>query len=859
MFRWACAMSRVGLMVVIGLGSAAAQSKPQGVPVTGTVLDPSRTATSDATVTLRQGPDSVVSSVTSDASGKFRFDAVPDGTYSIEVQHDGFRLSVTPLRVRANPPAPLTIVLTLAQLVSEVSVNGDEPAQISTEIAENRDAASVDQDMLERMPVFDQDYVAAMSAFLDAASMGTGGPQLMVNGVEATTVPVSASAIQEVRINQNPYSADIARPGRGTIEIITKEGTTAYHATLNFIFRDSALNAQNPFAATKAPEQRRILEGMLSGPVGHSQNTSFLLSGHRQEEDLQSTVFAQGLSGPIQESVPSPRRDSQLSVRVGHQFRPEHAVYWQYNEWDYPSSNQGVGGFVLPEAATNSKQWERELLFNDRMALSLKWLIQSQILFGMERHDTFGVSSAPKIVVQDAFTSGGAQTDRLDTEKHVQLNEIVSYASGKHVVKFGLNVPDWSRRGIVNHNNLAGTYFFSSLQNFSAQLPYAFRQQQGSGEVVYWQKEMGLFVQDDFRVRPSLSLSVGLRYNWQNYLHENTQFAPRFAFAYSPDQKRKIVFRGGAGIFYDRTGAGPPGDLLLYDGQRLRNILITDPLYPNPFAGGGTLGAQPSDIVQFNPALREPYTIQYSFGVERQLARRTTIAATYIGARGIGLFLSRNINAPLGPDYLVVPNPALGVVRDIESTGRQVSNSFEVTLRGELTHRLTGLVQYTLSHTENNTGGVNWFPANQYDLTGEWARADFDQRHRLNLLEGFNPGKSFTLGIGLTLASGKPYTLTTGQDTFHTGLANARPAGVPRNTLEGPGYKDVDLRLSRDFYLNRETKDKGKVFTVAFDAFNVFNHLNYTAYVGDLSSPFFGRAVSALPSRRLQLTGRFKF
>jgi outer membrane receptor protein involved in Fe transport len=74
---------------------------------------------------------------------------------------------------------------------------------------------------------------------------------------------------------------------------------------------------------------------------------------------------------------------------------------------------------------------------------------------------------------------------------------------------------------------------------------------------VYWQKELGAFVQDDFRVRPNLSLSIGLRYNWQNYLHDSNNFAPRFAFAYSAGKKRKTVFRGGAGIFYDRTGAGP--------------------------------------------------------------------------------------------------------------------------------------------------------------------------------------------------------------------------------------------------------------------------------------------------------------
>jgi hypothetical protein len=176
-----------------------------------------------------------------------------------------------------------------------------------------------------------------------------------------------------------------------------------------------------------------------------------------------------------------------------------------------------------------------------------------------------------------------------------------------------------------------------------------------------------------------------------------------------------------------------------------------------------------------------------------------------------------------------------------------------------LTHRLTGLIQYTLSRTENNTGGINWYPANQYNLNGEWSRADFDQRHRLNLLESFNPGKSFTIGVGLALATGKPTNVTTGQDPYHTGLANERPDDVPRNSLQGPGYANFDLRLSRDFYLNKDKKEKGKVLTFGFDAFDVINHVNYSYYVGDLSSPFYGHAVSAYPTRRLQLTSRFKF
>ena len=319
-------------------------------------------------------------------------------------------------------------------------------------------------------------------------------------------------------------------------------------------------------------------------------------------------------------------------------------------------------------------------------------------------------------------------------------------------------MPDLSLRDIVNHNNFGSTYYFTSLKDYGAKTPYAFRQQQGTGTVSYWDDQLAGFVQDEYRFRPNLSFSFGLRYNWQNHLLDNAQFAPRFAFAYSPDKKRKTVIRGGAGFFYDRTGAGPPGDLLLFNGVTLRNVQILNPTYPDPFSGGGSLATLAPDVVQFDPTIREPYTIQYSLGVERQLAKRTTLAVTYNGSRGIDLFRSRDINAPLPPDYKMIPNPAIGILRNIESSGRQAANSLEITLRGQMTRYATGLVQYTLSHTDNNTGGVTWYPANQYDLSGEWSRADFDQRHRLNLLESFSPGKQLTFGVGLQLASGKPYT-----------------------------------------------------------------------------------------------------
>ncbi len=138
---------------------------------------------------------------------------------------------------------------------------------------------------------------------------------------------------------------------------------------------------------------------------------------------------------------------------------------------------------------------------------------------------------------------------------------------------------------------------------------------------------------------PNFSVVLGVRYNWQDYLHDNDQFAPRFAFAYSPGKSRKTVIRGGSGIFYDRTGANPISDLLTYNGEILQSFQVTDPATLQQVLNHTWVpSAQPSNIVQLDPNIHEPYTIQYSIAVERQVSKRTTIVITYNGTRGVGLF-----------------------------------------------------------------------------------------------------------------------------------------------------------------------------------------------------------------------------
>ena len=184
----------------------------------------------------------------------------------------------------------------------------------------------------------------------------------------------------------------------------------------------------------------------------------------------------------------------------------------------------------------------------------------------------------------------------------------------------------------------------------------------------------------------------------------------------------------------------------------------------------------------------------------------------------------------------------------MESTGRQQIDSLNVTMRGKVTRWFNGQMKYTLSRGDNDTNGLGSFPANDYDLSGEWGRADFDRRHRLILI-GRTGLKLFDLGVALAMNSGGPYNETIGLDLFNNGRGRARPAGVSRNSLETTGFASLDLRASRDVKLGAG-KDAREI-TFGFDAFNVLNHVNYGPFVGTLSSPLFGRPVSARAARQL--------
>jgi Carboxypeptidase regulatory-like domain/TonB dependent receptor len=848
----ALALTLIAATGVFGQGPA------KSFEVTGVVLDPSGAVITEAKVILRRDGARSAEAKTANQRGEFRFTRIASGNYEIEVQKAGFKPAVTQLTVGTESPSPLQIVLSVAEVREEIAV-GDRPNQVSTNPDENLNVIKLDHEALNNLPVLGNDVIGAVANLLDAGSVGSDGPTIIVDGLEMPATKVPASTIQEVRINQNPYSAEFARLGRARIEVFTKPGSSQYHGEFNFIFRDHRFDARNSFALERPPEQRRFYDGNVSGPLFNGKTTSFLFSVNREEEDLQSVVFARTPTGLVSENIANPTRDTDISFRINHQLDTKTTFSIRYESTFDSATNSGVGGFNLAEVATNSSGHEIHLFFNLRRIISPSLVSEFTMRVGNEGTLTRSVRPDDlKIIVMDAFTGGGSQTDRRTTENHVQVNEILSWNHGKHFVRGGLNIPDISRRGFSDRSNFGGTFSFSTLADYLSNRPFLFSINQGNGHLAFLQKDFGLFVQDNILVRSNLSIGAGLRYDRQSYLGDNNNIAPRVSFAFAPDKKRKTVLRGGAGIFYDRTGIGPIADRLRFDGQRLRQVSISDPGYPDPLSSGGVLATQPSSIVRFAPDIREPYTLQCSLGVERQLNKSLTATANYISTRGIKLFRSRNINAPLTPDSQL-PDPTIGVLRQIESSGHSQAHALELMLRGKLSRFFNGTLQYTLGRAYNNTGGINSLPANSYDLSGEWSRADFDERHRFNLLGTIKAGKWFNLGLALWLTSGRPYSLTSGRDDNHDSIANDRPPGVRRNTLQGPGAATLDARWSKEFSLKQSKKEEGPAVTIGVAAFNVLNRTNYVAFVGNLSSPFFGLPVASRPARRIQLMLGFRF
>ncbi len=858
----------------------------------GFVADPTGAIIPGAEIDVMDAKGASVGQVHSDPSGNFQFSPPQPGTYTLVVSEPGFKTVQMAVTVAApvgssataKPGALVHVVLPIAAVATNVEVNADTNEDLTSTDA-NSDSSTLTTQDLKALPIFDNDYVSAMSAFLDSNVTSTGGSGLIVDGVEANRATVSASAVQEVQINQDPYSARYYYPGRGQMEVMTKSAADQYHGQFNFYFRDSALNAQNALAPSKPFEQRRIYEGHATGPIPHTKKSSFLASFNRAEEDKDTVVSAtlaptvSDPSGVYSANVPAPTRDTEFSLRTGHQFGDRYSSYIQYSYEDWTGQNQGVGGQTLASAGYNTEYREDDFTAHVDAAYSASLLNQVSVVGEHTSNRNTNTAEAPRISLPGDFVAGSGQSDSFGTEYNFRFSDVLSWTGGRHLVKAGIGIPHMSRRAYDDQTNQLGSYTFgptlapdgvtvlkTTFQNYAANLPSAFTQNTGDTHFIYHQQEMGAFVQDQIKLGNRVSITPGIRYDWQNFLSaDRLGFSPRFSFAWVLDPRSKTIVRGGGGIYYDRFGSSSLLDLVRYENARRRSVVVALDPSSEPSAGCVpvtqcvTLATQSPSLVQMMPNAKLPYEMEYGLSIERQLGERATISLSTYTTRGIHMFRSLDVNAPTPQSsYTQRPNLAYGRIRQMQPAGFFQGSGLDISYRGRFNKYFTGFGRYTWAHYGSNVGGIYWFPQNQLD-PNEWSNSSYDRRHQFNIYAMIHPQGVLNLAVGMFANTGTPWTVLTGSDDYGDSFFNTRPDGVARNSETNPSYVDMDVRWGHDFAVTANKADEAPRLGFSAGAFNVLNHVNGSGIDQVDTSPSFRDFTAAAPARRIQLGMRLQF
>ena len=884
----------LALSIILIATSAFAQSGASGT-LRGRLIDQFGGAIVGATVTAVDATGAKKTATTND-EGLYVLTGLAPGTYAVRASAEGFAsFENTTVQVAAGQREAFDITLEVTIEQSEVTIASEPP--VSTDPENNAGAIVLRGTDIEALPEDPDELTEALQA-LAGPSAGPNGGEIFVDGFTGGRLPPRES-IREIRINSNPFSAEYDRLGFGRIEILTKPGTDKFRGQASFSFNDESLNSRNPFAPNRAPFQSRQFGINVSGPL-ISKKASFFLDFERRQVEDNDIINAQILDPslnitPFSLAVLTPQTRTTFSPRFDYALNASNTLVARYTYTRSKRENAGVGDFNLLSRAFNTSTTQHSFQLTETVILTPSVINETRFQYVRSTREQEGDNSLPSIRVLDAFTGGGSSIGlSFNRESRWELANNTSWALSNHALKFGVRL-----RGIslsdVSSNNFAGTFTFAggiALQldaNNQAVLDNAgqsvlvpitsieryrrtllFQQQGlppaqvralgggatqftiagGNQEAGISQVDFGAFVQDDWRVRPDLTLSLGLRYEAQTNINTGLNFAPRISFAWSPgagggQRQPETVIRGGFGIFYDRVSEDLSLQANRFDGVNQQQFLVTDPatldlaqfslvgVTNTPTVETLTGFARPQTTWQLADGLQAPYTIQSSISLERQLPSNWTFAATFINSRSLHLLRARNINAPLPGTFIagvsgsgVRPLGNVSNVYQYESSGNLKQNQLLLSLRNRLNRRFSLFVQYSLGKAESDADGAGSFPANQYDLSSEWGRASFDVRHRFIVGGTINAPWGVRLNPLVMLTSGRPFNITTGRDTNGDSLFTERPAFatdltkpgvivtrfgafdpnpaagqeiIPRNFGDGPSFFNVNLGVSRTF------------------------------------------------------------
>lgn len=570
--------------------------------------------------------------------------------------------------------------------------------------------------------------------------------------------------------------------------------------------------------------------------------------------------------------------------------------------------------------------------------------LTSETRFGVNNATTdrlFGVYTLGIPSISTSFGVGGAGSETMNVKgRNFNFDEVMALNSGRHSMKFGMQ---YELRRTGRENIEQPGYTYSSLSDFLANIPSRVQYTFGLRDFRLSTWNLSFFVQDDFRVSRRLVLNLGLRYDYFSvprerddrlfnrqdpfgfgplrdpdsiYDADRNNFAPRLGFAYTVDDAAKTVIRGGGGVFYNPHPLYSSGIEVVRDSvdvpfrstfsraealqYGLRYPMLNRDALPiaqgqnAPWSGSSLAGNFPN-----------PYSLQWSLGVQRQISPNLALESSYVGTRGVKMHYIREVNLVDRVTGLR-PRSDFGQFRWYDPSESSHYHSWQNSLR----KRFSGGLQFNLHYTWSRAISYRDAdlllgadrPQDPDNIRLERGPAPFDLPHVFSadyvyrLPFGMSAGASrLAKAVGgwelsgiFTAASGPVINLTqtsaipgarpdyVGGDAIRSNFqdtlqylnpaafqlvpvisasgATSRPGTLGRNSLRGPATWRWDAAVGKNFRLHERA-----TLQLRADLFNALNHTIFTTVTTSVNSPTFGRLTNTAGPRTMQLNARFTF
>jgi carboxypeptidase family protein/TonB-dependent receptor-like protein len=842
-----------------------------------TVVDPTNAILPGAIVTVvgveNATKATTIAPVKASEAGLATFERLRPGRYSIQGEFPGFDLGlIRDVRVRAGDNKHI-LILPLRKMEDSVTVGRDRQEAAAdrgltfgtTLTREQIEALSEDPDELKRQ----------------LQDMAGAGAVIRVDSFEGQQLPPKAQ-IKMVRISRDQFAAENHGAGGLFLDIITQPGIGALRAVARLGFYDSSMDGENPFVSEKVPAQSRNWGGNVSGSLIKDRSSfSLNFSGN---DSFQTPILTAATPGGVRVenlNLRVPSESTFVSGLFDYALTKDQTLRVGFNMNRSKTENQGVGAYDLIERAYSSENRNISVRVQEAGPLGRRFFTNTRVSLAFGDSESKSAFEGPTIVVNDAFTSGGAQRRGGRRTRTFSIASDLDYVRGIHSMRSGILLDGgWYRSD--DALNYFGTYTFESLEAFEAGRPRSFTRRVGDPLIEYFHLQGGLYVQDDIRLRKNLTITPGLRYEAQTRLDDYLNFAPRIGVTWSPFKNGKTTLRTSWGIFYDWLTTNTIEQTLRLDGFRQQEVNVIDPDYPVP----GLIGTAPAtNRYLLGDDLFMGRNMRVSAGVQQSIGSRFSAGATFSDVRGEMILRGSNLNAPVDA---VRPDPRFANV--IETVSDASLRTRSLSTNGSLNFfapqpnntrlfdwkRQLGLFgSYTLSRSRNNSDGAFATPATN-TLDTEWGPSGGDVRHRGNLSINSGVIRNFSASLSWSMSSKPPLTIRTGLDDNADLIFNDRPVGVGRNSVRTTGQVNSFAFFSYWIGLGKRQVAPGNpgimiregggsmtVSTVAAQAmpryrlsfnvevFNLTNRSNFVGFSGVMTSPLFLKPTNVSGVRRI--------